>query len=42
LPDGRFIGIVDSGTSDEATSPVGQFRIIPNWTEELKRRVPAQ
>jgi Tol biopolymer transport system component len=35
LRDGRFISIVPA--SDDATSPVADFRVVVNWFEELKR-----
>jgi serine/threonine protein kinase len=41
LPDGRFVGLVgatDTDASDAAFS--GQMRVVLNWFEELKRRVP--
>jgi hypothetical protein len=39
LPDGRFIGVVPA--SDTASSET-QFRVVLNWTEELKQRVPTR
>jgi Tol biopolymer transport system component len=39
-PDGRhFIGLVDSAVADSSTAPE-RLRVVLNWTEELKRRVP--
>jgi Tol biopolymer transport system component len=39
MPDGRFVGLV--APSDSESSPVGiQFRVVLNWFEELKARVP--
>ena len=39
LPDGRFIGIV-SGTEDETRSSTSEIRLVLNWFEELKQKVP--
>jgi serine/threonine-protein kinase len=36
LPDGRFVGLV--GTTDASADP--EFRVVLNWFEELKQRVP--
>jgi serine/threonine-protein kinase len=36
LPDGRFVGLV--GPTDAAADP--EFRVVLNWFEELKQRVP--
>jgi hypothetical protein len=42
LPDGRFVGLIpDSGpNSSDLVSPGPEMRIVLNWFEELKRRVP--
>ncbi len=43
LPDGRFVGLVEpseTGSSPGAAS--AQVRIVLNWTEELKQRVPTR
>ena len=41
LPDGKFIGPRDiSGANSDLGS--GQIRVVLNWTEELKQRVPAK
>jgi hypothetical protein len=38
MPDGRLIGIV---SGDEAASRgFGEMRLVLNWFEELKQRVP--
>ncbi len=39
LPDGRFIGIV-SGSADASRSSPAEMRLILNWFEELKQKVP--
>lgn len=39
LPDGRFIGIV-SGTEDETHGSTSEIRLVLNWFEELKQKVP--
>jgi Tol biopolymer transport system component len=42
LPDGRFVGLATPASSDaqlSAGSPI-QFRVVVNWFEELKQRVP--
>jgi hypothetical protein len=40
LPDGRFVGLVAATGSDEGSLRLNEFRVVLNWTEELKRRVP--
>jgi len=43
LPDGRFIGLAlpsQPGATERADAP--QIRIVTNWFEELKQRVPAK
>jgi len=37
-PDGRFV-MIQSGESE---APATQIAFVQNWTEELKRRVPAR
>ena len=40
-PDGRFIGLVRPTDMDASEAPsTGQMRIVLNWFEELKQRVP--
>ena len=39
LPDGRFIGIV-SGAEEATRSSGPELRLVLNWFEELKQRVP--
>src|SRR4029453_959086 len=43
LPDGRFIGVITPGVTDASGSPAPtQFRVVVNWFDELKQRVPAK
>ena len=45
LPDGRFVGVVppsELGTRGPVTADTPEFRIVLNWFEELKARVPIQ
>jgi eukaryotic-like serine/threonine-protein kinase len=43
LPDGRFIGVITPSAIDGSGSPVPtQFRVVVNWFEELKQRVPVK
>lgn len=43
LPDGRFVGLVDpSETESPAGAASSQMRVVLNWFEELKTRVPAK
>ena len=39
LPDGRFVGIV-FGTEDATRSSSSDLRLVLNWFEELKQKVP--
>jgi Tol biopolymer transport system component len=41
LPDGRFIGIT-SATEDTVGGALPEMRLVLNWFEELKQRVPVQ
>jgi serine/threonine protein kinase len=43
LPDGRFVGLV-SASEPESSGPAAtsQIRVVLNWSEELKQRVPAK
>jgi eukaryotic-like serine/threonine-protein kinase len=42
LPDGRFVGLVNAGLSTDAPSGrPGEIRVVLNWFEELKQRVPS-
>ena len=41
LPDGRVIGIV-SDVDNAARSATTELRLVLNWFEELKQRVPVQ
>lgn len=38
MPDGRFIGIVSAGESQDV--PRLEVRVVLNWLEELKQRMP--
>jgi Tol biopolymer transport system component len=41
LPDGRFVGLVGASEADPApVASSGQLRVVLNWFEELKQRVP--
>jgi serine/threonine protein kinase/Tol biopolymer transport system component len=41
LADGRFIGLVDPSQAESSTGMAsGQLRVVLNWFEELKQRVP--
>jgi hypothetical protein len=42
LPDGRFIGVVPASDTESSGTAVAQFRVVLNWTEELKQRVPTR
>jgi len=42
LPDGRFVGLVQSGEAGSTDFTAGQIRVVLNWFEELKARVPAK
>ena len=41
LPDGRFVGFASASESQTSGSP-NQYRIVLNWFEELKQRVPVK
>jgi hypothetical protein len=38
MPDGRFIGIVTAGESEDF--PRLEVRVVLNWLDELKQRLP--
>jgi serine/threonine-protein kinase len=40
LPDGRFIGLVPLDRTDSLIPDVAEIRVVLNWFEELKSRVP--
>ena len=40
MPDGRMIGIVSVGETSNGRVP--ELRLVLNWFEELKQRVPVQ
>jgi len=43
LPDGRFVGVVDASESQSITASTNpQIRVVINWFEELKARVPTK
>ena len=43
LPDGRFVGVVPASEPDaSAAAAAPQFRVVVNWFEELKARVPTK
>jgi hypothetical protein len=42
LPDGRFIGIGTSDRPDSTATSVSEIRVVLNWFEELKARVPVK
>jgi serine/threonine protein kinase/Tol biopolymer transport system component len=42
LPDGRFVGLVTPGDVDAPRALNPELRVVLNWFEELKQRVPGQ
>jgi Tol biopolymer transport system component len=42
LADGRFISVLRTFGDATSTSFSGEIRVVNNWTEELKRRVPTK
>ena len=40
MPDGRFLGLAVPGQTETATGPAPEVRLVLNWFEELKQRVP--
>jgi hypothetical protein len=43
LPDGRFVGLVEPAGSESITGAlVAEMRVVLNWFEELKTRVPVK
>jgi eukaryotic-like serine/threonine-protein kinase len=40
LPDGRFIGLVPIDRTESLVPNAGEIRVVLNWFEELKARVP--
>jgi eukaryotic-like serine/threonine-protein kinase len=43
MPDGRFLGLAVPGQTETATGPSApEVRLVLNWFEELKQRVPAK
>jgi hypothetical protein len=41
LPDGRFVGVLTASESDPSDTNI-QLRVVLNWFEELKARVPTK
>ena len=40
-PDGKFIGLVDASEQTQSgTAAASEIRVVLNWFEELKARVP--
>ena len=43
MPDGRFVGVIDATEQDDSRGGTETaVRVVLNWTEELKRLVPAK
>jgi serine/threonine-protein kinase len=42
LPDGRMVGLVQPAEPDSSAAAAPQFRVVLNWFEELKARVPVK
>ena len=42
MPDGRFIGLVESDEIDNGGSGTQQINLVLNWFEELRRLVPTR
>jgi Tol biopolymer transport system component len=40
LPDGRFVGVIDA-SEPEGSPAAPEIRVVLNWFEELKARVPS-
>ena len=40
-PDGKFVGLITAGSTQFAGGSTNQVQVVLNWTEELKRLVPA-
>jgi hypothetical protein len=42
-PDGKILGLVDASERTQSGNPdAPEFRVVLNWFEELKARVPAK
>jgi hypothetical protein len=39
-PDGKFVGVITSGSSQTQAGAPPQIQVVLNWFEELKTRVP--
>ncbi len=42
LPDGRFVGLVSASGQESTAAAAPQIRVVLNWFEELKQRVPTK
>jgi hypothetical protein len=42
LPDDRMLGIIPPGQTASGASAPQEIRVVLNWFEELKARVPAK
>jgi len=40
MPDGRLLGVIDAAESPTGEPPVQQIRVVLNWFEELKQKLP--
>jgi hypothetical protein len=40
LPDGRFVALASPGQADSGANTMTEVRVVLNWFEELKARVP--
>ena len=42
-PDGEILGLVSTSEQNQSGTPAApEFRVVLNWFEELKQRVPAR
>ena len=42
LPDGRFVGLIDPSETESLAGTSSQMRVVLNWSEELKAKVPVR
>jgi hypothetical protein len=42
MPDGRFVGLIDLSETEAGRPRPSEIRVVFNWLEELKQRVPAR
>ena len=43
FPDGkRFVVVYAANRQDSRAAPTAQIEAVPNWTQELKARVPSK